>query len=159
MCKNLNLWRCTVEKFKFWQILLGDKNATSLCSKNISTLKLTALICILCTDARILSCYFAIVPVQNPKEVEFKSLNLKQIHDIQWKLLCISMFSLIDYPAFPSFHKFFQPIRTSLVYLLLFFRQRHLICSWICENLEFGIREIIMRTLKNSFWIPPVFWG
>ena len=25
-------------KLKFWQILLGDKNATSLCSKNISTL-------------------------------------------------------------------------------------------------------------------------
>ena len=64
---------------------------------------------------------------------------------------------LIDYPAFPSFHEFFQPIRTNLVCLLLFFRQRHLICLWICENLEFGIREIIMRTLKNSFWIPPVF--
>ena len=31
-------------------------------------------------------------------------------------------------------------------------------CSGICENLEFGIRKIIMRTLKNSFWIPPVFW-
>ena len=29
---------CTVEKFKFSQILLGDKNATYLCSKNISTL-------------------------------------------------------------------------------------------------------------------------
>ena len=28
----------SVEKFKFSQILLGDKNATSLCSKNISTL-------------------------------------------------------------------------------------------------------------------------
>ena len=27
-----------LEKFKFSQILLGDKNATSLCSKNISTL-------------------------------------------------------------------------------------------------------------------------
>ena len=32
------LKRCIVEKFKFLQILLGDKNATSLCSKNISTL-------------------------------------------------------------------------------------------------------------------------
>ena len=30
--------RCTVEKFKFSQILLSDKNATSLCSRNISTL-------------------------------------------------------------------------------------------------------------------------
>jgi hypothetical protein len=29
----------SVEKFKFSQILLGDKNATSLCSKNISTLQ------------------------------------------------------------------------------------------------------------------------
>ena len=29
-----------VEKFKFSQILLGDKNTTSLCSKNISTLLL-----------------------------------------------------------------------------------------------------------------------
>ena len=28
----------SIEKFKFLQILLGDKNATSLCSKNISTL-------------------------------------------------------------------------------------------------------------------------
>ena len=27
-----------MEKFKFSQILLGDKNANSLCSKNISTL-------------------------------------------------------------------------------------------------------------------------
>ena len=32
----------SVEKFKFSQILLGDKNATSLCSKNISTLLLGA---------------------------------------------------------------------------------------------------------------------
>ena len=31
----------SVEKFKFSQILLGDKNATSLCSKNISTLPKT----------------------------------------------------------------------------------------------------------------------
>ena len=30
--------RISVEKFKFSRILLGDKNATSLCSKNISTL-------------------------------------------------------------------------------------------------------------------------
>ena len=29
---------CTEEKFKFSQILLGDKNATALCFKNISTL-------------------------------------------------------------------------------------------------------------------------
>ena len=33
-------------KFKFLQILLGDKNATSLCSKNISTLsKLITKVC------------------------------------------------------------------------------------------------------------------
>ena len=38
VCENLNFKRCTVEKFKFLQILLVDKNATSLCSKNISTL-------------------------------------------------------------------------------------------------------------------------
>ena len=31
-----NFQKCTVENFS--QILLGDKNATSLCSKNISTL-------------------------------------------------------------------------------------------------------------------------
>ena len=33
-----------VEKFKLSQILLGDKNATSLCSKNISTLKAQVLL-------------------------------------------------------------------------------------------------------------------
>ena len=38
ICEHLNFQRCTVEKFNFLQILLGDKNATSLCSKNISTL-------------------------------------------------------------------------------------------------------------------------
>ena len=35
--KFAKIW-ISVEKFKFSQILLGDKNATSLCSKNISTL-------------------------------------------------------------------------------------------------------------------------
>ena len=34
-CENL----ISVEKFKVSQILQGDKNATSLCSRNISTLK------------------------------------------------------------------------------------------------------------------------
>ena len=34
ICENLNFR----EKFKFAKISLGDKNATSLCSKNISTL-------------------------------------------------------------------------------------------------------------------------
>ena len=45
----------------------------------------------------------------------------------------------------------------SCLFVVIFFPQRHLICSGICENLEFGIREIIMRTLKNSFWIPQFF--
>jgi hypothetical protein len=38
--KFAKIW-ISVEKFKFSQILLGDKNATSLCSKNISTLDLS----------------------------------------------------------------------------------------------------------------------
>ena len=35
----------SVEKFKFSQILLGDRNATSLYSKNISTLTVRSLFC------------------------------------------------------------------------------------------------------------------
>ena len=36
--QNLQKFELVVEKFKFPQILLGNKNATSVCSKNISTL-------------------------------------------------------------------------------------------------------------------------
>ena len=43
ICENLNFLGWTVEKFKFSQILLGDKNATSLCFKNISIMILTYL--------------------------------------------------------------------------------------------------------------------
>ena len=38
VCENLNFSTVHPEKFKFLQILLGDKNATYLCSKIISTL-------------------------------------------------------------------------------------------------------------------------
>ena len=38
VCENLNFSTGHLYKFKFSQILLGDKNATSLCSKIISTL-------------------------------------------------------------------------------------------------------------------------
>jgi hypothetical protein len=38
ICENLNFSTVHPEKFKFSQILLGDKNATYLCSKIISTL-------------------------------------------------------------------------------------------------------------------------
>ena len=38
ICENLNFSGCAVEKFKFSQILMDDKSATSLCSKNVSTL-------------------------------------------------------------------------------------------------------------------------
>ena len=38
ICRNLNFSAVHPEKFKFSQILLGDKNATYLCSKIISTL-------------------------------------------------------------------------------------------------------------------------
>ena len=38
ICKKLNFSTVHLYKFKFSQILLGDKNATSLCSENISTL-------------------------------------------------------------------------------------------------------------------------
>ena len=44
--KFAKIW-ISVEKFKFSQILLGDKNATSLCSKNISTLNKQSLLFIL----------------------------------------------------------------------------------------------------------------
>ena len=38
ICENLNFSTVHLKKFKFLQILLGDKNATYLCSKIISTL-------------------------------------------------------------------------------------------------------------------------
>ena len=38
ICENLNFSIVHPEKFKFSQILLGDKNATYLCSKVMSTL-------------------------------------------------------------------------------------------------------------------------
>ena len=38
ICENLNFSTVHLSKFKFSQILLGDKNATDLCSKIISTL-------------------------------------------------------------------------------------------------------------------------
>ena len=38
ICENLNFSTWHLLKFKFSQILLGDKNATYLCSKAISTL-------------------------------------------------------------------------------------------------------------------------
>ena len=38
ICENLNFSTVHPEKFKFLQILLGDKNTTYLCSKIISTL-------------------------------------------------------------------------------------------------------------------------
>ena len=39
ICENLNFSTVHHEKFKFSQILLGDKNSTYLCSKIISTLR------------------------------------------------------------------------------------------------------------------------
>ena len=39
ICENLNFSGCAVEKFKFSQILMDDKNATYLCSRIITTLK------------------------------------------------------------------------------------------------------------------------
>ena len=38
ICENLNFSSVRPEKFIFLQILLGDKNATYLCSKIISTI-------------------------------------------------------------------------------------------------------------------------
>ena len=38
ICRNLNFSTVHPEKFKFSQILLGDKNATYLCAKIIFTL-------------------------------------------------------------------------------------------------------------------------
>ena len=46
-----------------------------------------------------------VVQVQNSKEVEFESLNLKQIHDMQWKLLCTCFHELtiLFFRVFTSF--------------------------------------------------------
>ena len=40
ICENMNFSTVHLYKFKFSQILLGDKNTTYLCSKIISTLPL-----------------------------------------------------------------------------------------------------------------------
>ena len=40
VCENLNFSTVHPEKFKFLKILLGDENATYLCSKIISTLQI-----------------------------------------------------------------------------------------------------------------------
>ena len=43
ICENLNFSTVHPEKFKFLQILLGEKNATYICSKIISTLNVVAI--------------------------------------------------------------------------------------------------------------------